>query len=256
MDEGNYYVKESLGVVRRLAAEDGRGRADLSKIKELNGQEEIRKATGYEGVSGDYGYANFNSGWADAAACVAYALRRVQNEGGQRVTLRAAANVGRLLLSADRCEGVELVGGEQIQADLTVVAAGAWSPSLIDLQRRCLATGQTMAYVEITEEEQKAMEDRPTIMNMSRGIFIIPPRGRELKIARHGYGYRNLVKLPRATIQPGDSSGGDVEVSIPKVGLSVPLEAEDALRKALRELVPQIAERPFSRTRICWYCDT
>ncbi|KIW23775.1 uncharacterized protein PV07_11952 [Cladophialophora immunda] len=252
------YLRESLANVRDLAREDGCN-VDLSKIRELRGAEEIRKATGYESVSGDHGYANFNSGWADAEACVAYALRRIQSESDGRVTIRPGAQVARLVFSGSDCQGVELAGGEQIQADLTVLAAGAWSPSLIDLQGRCLATGQTMAYLDITPEEQAAMGNRPTIMNMSRGMFVIPPRGNELKIARHGYGYRNPVRISRAVIDPGVSNGigpGDVEVSVPKVGIPIPLEAEEALREALGEVLPQMVDRPFTRTRICWYCDT
>jgi len=176
------------------------------------------------------------------------------------VTIRSGAQVERLLFSADNCTGIELANGEHINADLVVLAAGAWSPSLIDLQGRCLATGQTMAFLEISEQEQAAMAHRPTVMNMSRGMFIIPPRGNVLKIARHGYGYRNLVKLARTALQPdhdGEDDGDDyVEVSVPKVGIPIPLEAQEALRQSLRELVPHMADRPFTRTRICWYCDT
>ncbi|KAL2431392.1 Amino acid oxidase imqH [Exophiala dermatitidis] len=272
-EEGGRYVKESLATVRELAAEDekdnqGRRRwyVDVDKIKELRNPDEIRAATGYDQVSGDYGYANFNSGWADAEKCVAYALRRLRQEGGDRVTLRSGAHVARLLVepSTEKCTGVELVGGEQIHADLTILAAGAWSPTLIDLQGRCLATGQAIAYVNITDEEVKAMQDRPTIMNLSRGMFIIPPRTKELKIARHGFGYMNPVKIPRKKLDPGflnndlecSEEGGVVEVSVPKVGTPIPLEGQKALREALRGLVPHMAERPFSRTRICWYCDT
>ena len=263
-DRGDYdYLKDSLANVRRFAAEDDKGRADLNKIQELDGPDEIRKATGYEGATGDYGYANFNSGWADAEACVAYALKRVWNKGGDRVKIRSGAKVQSLLFSGTECSGVLLVGGEDINADLTILAAGAWSPTLINLQGRCLATGQAMAYVDITEEEQKAMENRPTIMNLSRGMFIIPPRGKELKIARHGFGYRNLVKIPRKGLEGGlpngclDSPESEfVQVSVPKVETPIPVEAQETYRKALRELLPQMANRPFTRTRICWYCDT
>ncbi|KIW94030.1 uncharacterized protein Z519_05346 [Cladophialophora bantiana CBS 173.52] len=257
-EDKDAYLMESLANVRRLAEESGRN-VDSSKIRELHGQDEIRKATGYDGVSGDHGYANFNSGWADAEACVAHALRRIQSESDGRVAIRPGAQVARLVFSGSECQGVELVGGEQILAELTVLAAGAWSPSLIDLQGRCLATGQTMAFLEISPEEQAAMGNRPTVMNMSRGTFIIPPRGKELKIARHGYGYRNPVKISKGVINPdapSDLDPGYVEVSVPKVGIPIPLEAEEALREALGELLPQLANRPFTRTRICWYCDT
>ncbi|EXJ82894.1 hypothetical protein A1O3_06710 [Capronia epimyces CBS 606.96] len=265
---GGRYVKEALDTVRKLAAEDDtRSWVDATKLKELENPDQIRAATGYNQVSGNYGYANFNSGWADAEKSVAYALRRIRQEGGDRVTIRSGSHVAKVLVSTpERCTGVELVGGEQITADLTVLAAGAWTPTLIDLRGRCLATGQTLGYVDITEDEVKAMQDRPTIMNMSRGMFIIPPRTKELKIARHGYGYLNPVEIPRKNILPGllnvDLDGGQaeagevVQVSIPKVNIPIPLEGQNALREALRGLVPHIAERPFSKTRLCWYCDT
>ncbi|KAK7892406.1 hypothetical protein LTR67_007503 [Exophiala xenobiotica] len=262
-DEGQgAYVSQSLKSVLSLAAAEDGG-LDLSKIKELHCQDDIREATGYEEVSGSYGYANYNSGWADAEACVAYALKRTQEEGGDRVTIRSGAKVERLSFSGDECTGVELADGESIKADLVILAAGAWSPTLIDLQGRCLATGQTLAFIDITDEEQAAMADRPTIMNWSRGMFIIPPRGNKLKIARHGFGYLNPVQIPRRNIRPGLANGEItaeryeyVDVSVPKAGVAVPLEGQEALREALHELVPDMAERPFTRTRICWYCDT
>jgi len=255
------YVSQALDSVLSLAAADGG--LDLSKIKELHSQNDIRKATGYEEVSGSYGYANYNSGWADAESCVAYALKRIQKEGGDRVTIKSGARVERLSFSGDECTGVELADGESIKADLVILAAGAWSPTLIDLQGRCLATGQTLAFIDITDEEQAAMADRPTIMNLSRGMFIIPPRDNKLKIARHGFGYINPVQIPRRNIQPGLANGEItperyeyVDVSVPKAGVPVPLEGQEALREALHELVPHMADRPFTRTRICWYCDT
>ena len=159
------YLKEALANVRSLAQADKHGRIDLNKIHELHGREDIRRATGYEGVTGSYGYANFNSGWADAEACVAYALRRIKAEGGDRVTVRNNTQVQKLLVYGAECKGVHLSGGEQIEADLTILAAGAWTPTVIDLQGRCLATGQTLAFIDITAEEQAKMGDRPTIIN-------------------------------------------------------------------------------------------
>ena len=88
----------------------------------------------------------------------------------------------------------------------------------------------------------------------------MPPRDKVLKVARHGFGYRNPVKISKATLRPGSTdrgaTSGEVEVSVPEVGGSIPSEAEEDLRAALCELVPHMADRPFVRTRICWYCDT
>lgn len=256
------YLAESLANVRSLAAENPQFGADVLKIKDLRSQDEIRAASGYDGVSGDQGYVNYNSGWGNAEFVVAYALRRIKaHPGSDRVTVRAGVHVERLLFENDAVIGVETKTGEQITADLTVLAAGAWSPSLINLQGRCLATGQVLAYFDITPVEQKAMEHRPTIMNMSRGIFIIPPRAQELKIARHGYGYRSLERIPKKKIDPLSVSGEAeeqelLEVSVPKIAIPIPLEGEEVLLEALVELLPHMKDRPLKKTKICWYCDT
>jgi len=256
------YVLQSLQNVKSLAEQEGeegtvRKKIDGAKIEELSDRDAIKRATGYDEVSGDSGYANWNSGWADAEASVAYALRRVQNEGQDRVQVRSGCPIEELLFdAAAKCIGAEIEGGEQVLADLTILAAGAWSPSLVDLQGRCLATGQAMAYLDISEEEQQALGGRPTVMNMSRGMFIIPPRGQKLKVARHGFGYRNPVRVRRRPNDQSQPQREDDEVSVPKVGISIPAEAEEACRQFLRELVPHMADRPFARTRVCWYCDT
>ena len=254
--EQGQYVKNSMHNVKALAEESIRdaGGGQLKPIEALDREEDLKKATGYKHVSGNSGYVNWNSGWADAEKCVAYALQRLRQEGKGRVQIKSGAKVEKLLVENGKCVGVQLQGDEQVRADLTVLAAGAWSPSLVNLQGRCQATGQVLCYVAISEQEQKELQDRPTIINMSRGMFIIPPRSKELKIARHGYGYRNLHSISEQHLTNGEPK--ETLVSVPRVGIRVPKEGQDACREALGELLPEMADRPFTNTRICWYCDT
>lgn len=261
------YVKASMKNVQDLA--NAGLEMDIAKIAELSTPKEIMKATGLPGVSGDTGYANWNSGWADAEKCVAFALKRIRSHPNawDRVTIRSGCEVVDLICADDgQCIGVQLKDGSKISADLTVLATGAWTPSIYLLENRCLATGQVIAYLEITEEEQRYLAKRPVVINFARGTFIIPPQGRELKIARHGYGYRNPEQ-----VQPAGSYKM-VGVSIPKTDCPIPVEAEHALRVGLEELFPPdidnydntpwpasmktISKRPFTKTRICWYNDT
>lgn len=44
-----------------------------------------------------------------------------------RVTVRGGTTVARLLEDGGRCRGVELAGGERLEADAVVLAAGSWS---------------------------------------------------------------------------------------------------------------------------------
>lgn len=263
------YVLKSMKNVQDLAA-SGKS-VDSSKIQGLNGKDEIRKATGYPGASGDVGYANFNSGWADAEACVAFALRKIKSHPAarDRVNVRPGCKVSKLLYTdnlADRqCAGVQLEDGSSIHADLTILATGAWTPSLFNLEYRCLATGQVIAYLQISPEEQAYLEKTPVVINFAKGTFVIPPRNCELKIARHGYGYRNPLHVNHPSLSTK-------EVSIPRTDTSIPIEAETSLRKAFAEFFPPnplhsptstypsslstISTRPFSHTRVCWYNDT
>lgn len=126
-----------------------------------------------------------------------------------------------LLYSKTTVTGARFADGTEIFADLTVVATGAWSGGLVDLEGRAQATGQVLCYMDITDAEQKRLEGMPVLLNMSTGLFIIPPKDGVLKVARHGYGYTN----PQ----------GEEGVSVPRTkwddaALWVPREGEDACR--------------------------
>ena len=89
-------------------------------------------------------------------------------------------------------------------------------------------------------------------------MFIIQPRNRVLKVARHGYGYANLVTIPHPE-QP--ESGEDITVSLPRTkmddpNLNVAPEGMKACRDFLARCIPELADRPWTHTRICWYSDT
>ncbi|KAI1502170.1 FAD dependent oxidoreductase-domain-containing protein [Biscogniauxia marginata] len=182
-----------------------------------------------------------------------------------------------------RVTGVKLASTEgdgdgetkTLSADLVVVAAGAWTPSLVDLSGQAVATGQVIAYLHITEEEQAQLEKNPVLLDLTDGLFVIPPRNRVLKVARHSYGYLNPTTvaqppLGRPNAQPQlqprqeqGSSSKPVVVSLPlthldDAGIAIPPEGEAALREGLRRLVPLpgLRDRPFFKTRLCWYTDT
>lgn len=204
------------------------------------------------------GYVNWGSGWSDAGASVAFAKQMLDADGKVEF---CHGSVDRVLFdetqsaskSKPRAKGVALIDGTTLTADLVVLATGAWTPRLVDLRGKAVATGQAIAYIKISDEEQRELENLPTILNFATGIFIIPPRDNLLKIARHAYGYRNPVTVP----VPGTSASKEtMSISLPETGGPVPLEGEDAFREALKQLLPRFVDRPFADTRICWYTDT
>lgn len=200
------------------------------------------------------GYVNWGSGWSDAAASVRFAKEQLDRDG--KVIFRTG-DVQRVLYDSSgakpRATGVALADGSVLAADLVILAAGAWTPKLVDLRGKAVATGQAIAYIKISDAEQRELENLPTILNFATGIFIIPPRDNLLKIARHAYGYRNPTSVPVPGAKP---SVEKMRVSLPETDVPVPLEGEEAFRMALKQLLPRFVDRPFAGTRICWYTDT
>ncbi|KAK1150222.1 hypothetical protein N8T08_000124 [Aspergillus melleus] len=231
------YLEESLENVKELAR-SGNYAFDVQSLRELPDHEAIARETRSGGASGDFGYVNERCGWADAEKCVRYAVRTLQRRGGDRVSIRANAGVRQLLYERSdgpgpaRCNGVELCDGSRVLADLVVLAAGAWTPSLVDLEGRAAATGQVLAYLPVSEKEQRELgSTTPLYFNVSRGMFMVPPHNKELK---------SVEKM----------------VSVPRTDLPIPSEAEKACKDFLVELFPIWRNRQISKTRVCWYCDT
>lgn len=231
---------------------------DGGQITVLENEDDVKAiAPSIPGAAGQSGYVNWTSGWADAEAGMRYLLKKVEATG--RVELRSAEVKSLIFDHANgSVPGVELVSGERLMADLTILAAGAWSPKFIDLRGRASASGQILAYIDITAEEEEKLKNNPVLLNYSNGMFIIPPRHKQLKVARHGYGYANFQTIPHPE---HPESGNTIKVSLPKTKyddphMEIPKEGQDVCRAFLKECLPDFANRPWTHTRICWYTDT
>jgi sarcosine oxidase/L-pipecolate oxidase len=249
-------------------------------IQALDNNAKIAQVTGTGGASGSMGYLNRNSGWADAEASMRYLRAKIVAKNRVRFI---SVGVERLLFSGEgdekECVGVDLQDGNFLSGDLIILAAGAWTPSLIDLRGRVTATGQTMAYIEVTSQEASILSKLPVQLNMSTGMFVIPPpppdklalpagqhsKGKfYLKVARHGYGYLNPTTIPNP-----ENLSEKITVSLPHTNPSHPLgaqripqEALNAMREYVNTIIPPssllaaIPKRPWQHTRICHYADT
>ncbi|KAH6678672.1 putative fructosyl amino acid protein [Halenospora varia] len=231
---GEHYVRESFSNVSRI----NKNTPSEGTAQELPSKQAIEQRFGGGGGSGDWGYINTRSGWADAEAGMRFL--RLQVEGTRRVKF-LTDEVTRLIFSKskDKVTGVQLKSNTTLIADLVILATGAWTPSLIDLRGRAQATGQVLAYMPITDSEQEKLGKNPVLLNMSTGMFIIPPANNLLKVARHGYGYSNPVSIPH----PEDPSKPNITVSRPWThttdpSLWIPREGEAACQQALAEMIP------------------
>jgi sarcosine oxidase/L-pipecolate oxidase len=217
-----------------------KGTPNEGTVYELKDSAEIKNCVRTGGTNGNWGYINRRSGWADAEASMIWLRQQV--EATKRVTFLVGTVSSLLYTSDTSVEGVTLSDNTTLKADLTILATGAWTPTLVDLRGRCQATGQVLSYLDITDAEQASLEKMP--------VF--------LKVARHGYGYTNPRRLPIPCPSPSPS---EVPISCPRTVLDdpalwIPHEGETACRRALREMIPSLGDRPFTHTKICWYTDT
>ncbi|KAF6803798.1 fructosyl-amino acid oxidase [Colletotrichum sojae] len=245
------YVRESYDNVVSLAGKGGH------LIKELPTPAAIKEHLGTPIAPGTWGYHNPFAGWADAGESMKYLARRV--EALNRVTFVSGTATRLNYASNSVVTGATLEDGRVLSADLVIVAAGAWTGKLVDLSGQAIATGQVLGYIDITPEELAVLSKMPVTLNFSTGLFMIPPSGLQVKVARHAFGYLNPTSVPH----PSPSSSARSTVSLPAThltdpNLQLPEEGERALRQAVRTIVPipAIHDRPFVKTRLCWYTDT
>ncbi|KAJ9620486.1 hypothetical protein H2203_007692 [Taxawa tesnikishii (nom. ined.)] len=234
-EAGREYMRKSMENVRRLGLSDEKG-----DIQVLRSRKDI------EGV--------VNTGGGSEATGKVAATGRVEFVHAAISRLLFAKSSG--ASTNDLVEGVELADGSIMKADLTILATGAWTPKFLDLRGITSATGQILAYTELSAAEQEMYGKNPTLMNESTGMFIIPPQGRVLKVARHGYGYGNPTQIPNP-----ENPSETITVSLPRTkqddpNLWIPPEGLQACRHALAEMIPALKDRPFTYSRICWYTDT
>lgn len=227
-----------------------------------------------------WGYVNRQSGWVDAAAAMARLLSLVRATGRVEIVAGEVEELTWCDSGDDGCgrvTGARLADGTTLAADLTIVAAGAWTPRLVDLRGRVAATGQCMAYVEVRpgSELEERVRGAPVVLNLTTGLFVIPPPplgngdkdghdGTEtggsrppgvLKVARHAYGYLNPTAVSPAPLAPTPEEQRRVRqqhqvqsiVSLPRTAASdppvsrLPAEGLRALRDGLKAMVPSVA---------------
>ncbi|KAL3291388.1 FAD dependent oxidoreductase [Colletotrichum asianum] len=147
--------------------------------------------------------------------------------------------------------------------------AAGWADAtkaIIQLRDECLELGISfisgpagtvvIAYTPLSDTEVQRYEKLPIYANFNTGWFNFPPHAdtKTLKMAVHGWGYTRTPSKGEALIE--------ANISTPRVYPSrerpnfCPSEGEERLRNGLREILPELADRPLEKVTMCWYTDT
>ncbi|KAF9228404.1 FAD dependent oxidoreductase [Gyrodon lividus] len=221
------------------------------------------------------GYFNAQGGWAEAARAVRVTLERVRAKGGK--VLENKEVIGLVKGETGKTTGVRCNNGERYNADRVVLAVGSWTASTfpgLEVDSKCLATGQSLAMIQLDAAETERYKRCPVYLDFDTGFYTFPPTGAGIvKLAIHAAGHTHMVipSVFRPKPVPFDMSSQFTNKSLPRKistprtvtshpasgdGLRVPRSALEALREQLRRVYPELAEKPWAGTRMCWYTDS
>ncbi|KAK7057537.1 DAO domain-containing protein, partial [Favolaschia claudopus] len=198
------------------------------------------------------GYLNRDSGWANAGQGVSLLMKQVTALHGK---ILVGKNAIELIHQAEnfKTTGVRCSDGSILEADLVVLATGSWTRSAFpDLPGGNIyqATGQCVAMIQLSQDEAELYKDCPVVLDFKTGFYIFPVK------CHHVAAVPNLCTVGYTrSIQVGSTkiSTPRTVVSDPETGLLIPKANVRELREGLRTVYPNLAEKPFIGTRMCWY---
>lgn len=191
------------------------------------------------------GYFNPRAGWAESGRVVARLIELAREAG---VAVVEGAEFLRLVERGSRVAGVETRDGVRHEADVVVVAAGAWTPILLPHLAGFL---RPVAQPVVHFRADRPEDFRPPrfscwAADIARtGWYGFPALADgSVKIGRHGPGN------PLDPVELQAAGRGDSPL------WRIPADHEEAARAFLRETFPALAGAPLVHSRVCLYCDT
>jgi len=255
---GLYHVPGWVLSAKQLSVPFVEGSIETSRRLGVQGIEELTKDqvhSRFPMVNGALDDWNINvwnptAGWANSGEALRRMALAAQAKGvdfisGDRGYVRS------LILQQDgQCTRVIAKDGTKHSADIVLVATGAWTPSFLDVEGQLLAKGHAVAHIQLTASEQKHYASMPILDNLELGYFFPPGPDGVFKLA-HSQFITNHRRDTHSTIH---TSIPHTFQDNPSDGL--PLEIEQTMRTNLRRVFPDLADRPFCYTRLCWDADT
>jgi glycine/D-amino acid oxidase-like deaminating enzyme len=181
------------------------------------------------------GYYNPQAGWAASGKVVTRLLQEARTAG---VQVCAGVTMAQLWAEGSKVAGVVTTDGTRYRGDMVLVAAGAWTPTLLPwLGEVMWATGQPILHFRpVNPEDYRPPCFVPWAADVARtGWYGFSAQADgTVKVANHGPGRRVHPDEPR-TIAPED---------------------ESRCRQFFRDTFPGLAQAPLIGSRFCLYCDT
>ena len=204
-------------------------------VETLDKVELSRRFPAWSAEAWPHGYLNPHAGWAESAEVVRRLAADARLAG---VHVSENTPIATLVERGSRVVGAVTESGRVLRAHTIVVAAGAWTPTLVpELHGALTPVGQPVLHFSVSDPRRwQAPRFTPWAADISQTGwygFTATAEG-ILKIGHHGLG----LGVP---LEP--------HASVPDAHVS-------RCRGFLLESLPELADAPLVGSRVCYYCDS
>ncbi|OTB18560.1 hypothetical protein K445DRAFT_314440 [Daldinia sp. EC12] len=197
-----------------------------------------------------------DGGWLAAGKAI-NAIGQELRKRGVKFGSGDAGSFKRPLFAEDEktCIGVETLDGTKYYAHKVVLAAGAWSPALIDLEDQCCSKAWVYAMIQLSPEEAAEYKNSPVVYNGDIGFFFEPNEDGIIKVCDEFPGFTRFKQH-----QPYGASSPK-RVSVPRSHAKHPTDtypdaSEKSIRRAISTYLPRFKEKELFNRALCWCTDT
>ncbi|KAL3480917.1 FAD dependent oxidoreductase [Aspergillus californicus] len=209
-----------------------------------------------EQVKGWKGLLCGDGGWLAAAKAI-NSIGQFLKDQGVNFGFGDAGTFKKPLFAADgtTCNGVETVDGSKYYADKVVLATGAWSPTLVDLEDQCVSKAWVFAHIQLTPQEAAEYKDMPVVYDGDYGFFFEPNENGVIKVCDEFPGFSHFKEH-----QPYGAASPKV-ISVPRSHAKHPTDtypdaSEVTIRKAIARFMPKFQHKELFNRAMCWCTDT
>ncbi|CAI6294091.1 unnamed protein product [Periconia digitata] len=225
----------------------------------LNSEDEILKAMPLlerDQIQGWKAVFSKDGGWLAAAKAI-NAIGEECERKGVKFAFGGAGSFKQPLFAADNttCIGVETLDGTKYHADKVVLAAGAWSPTLVDLEGQCISKAWVYGHIQLSPSEAAEFKDRPVVYNGDIGFFFEPNESGIIKICDEFPGFTRFKQhRPFGAQAPK-------RISVPRSAAkhptdTVPDVSKQSIKRAIGVFMPRFKDREVFNSHLCWCTDT
>jgi sarcosine oxidase/L-pipecolate oxidase len=207
-------------------------------------------------------YFNPEAGWVEAARATWSFMRAAERKGVKRVV----GEVAELIWDDEKkcLQGVRLADGDELTADRIVLAAGAWTSSLLSpiedklaiaeqdrIERQAQATAVVSAYFKLSPEEAGHLarpKNLPIVVYGKQGEVIPPSESQDLlKYNLSAFMFTNTVTTKAGCMISEPTTPKRSQYDVPA---RIKREMETALTSKL--LPEYVRDKEPNYWRICW----